>query len=112
MTLRQMSGIVDGKPTWSDTSCRGIVLDFTNSDLDYFGAIKNGKIFLVAPLSFTPTLPGMMICDGFEYEIKGIKTYRNLRGDASLLPDKAVGKTFHQSFHAKVIDSPYFCKHL
>ena len=80
MTLKQRSGIVDGKPTWSSTACVGMVLDFTKSDLEYFGAIQNGKIFLVSPLDFTPTLPGMMVCSGVEYEIKGIKTYRNLRG--------------------------------
>lgn len=80
MTLKQRSGIVDGKPTWSSTDCLGMVLDYTSSDVGYFGAIKNGKIFLIPPLEFTPTLPGKMLCGGVEYEIKGIKTYRNLKG--------------------------------
>ena len=80
MTLKQRSAIVDGKPTWSSTACLGMVLDYTGRDIDDFGAIKNGKIFLVAPMAFTPALPGMMLCDGVEYEIKGIKTYRNLKG--------------------------------
>ena len=49
MTLKQQSGIVDGKPTWSSTDCLGMVLDYTGSDVGYFGAIKNGKIFLIPP---------------------------------------------------------------
>ena len=80
MTLKQRDSIVDGKPTWTETPCLGMVFDFASSDVAEFGAIKNGKIFLVAPLASAPTLPGMMLCDGVEYEIKGIKTYRNLRG--------------------------------
>ena len=80
MTLKQRVSVVDGKPTWAETPCRGMVLDFTARDTGYFGAIQNGKIFLVVPLPFTPTLPGKMLCDGVEYDIKGIKLYRNLRG--------------------------------
>ena len=80
MTLKQRAGIVDGKPTWNETDCLGMILDFTSRDIGYFGSIQNGKIFLIPPLPFVPELPGMMLCGGSEYEIKGIKTYRNLRG--------------------------------
>lgn len=80
VTLKQRSAIVDGKPTWSSTDCLGMVLDYTARDIGDFGAIKNGKIFLVPPLGFTPTLPGMVLCEGKEYEIKAVKTYRNLKG--------------------------------
>ena len=80
LTLRQRAGIVDGKPTWREYSCRGMILDFSARDIDYFGAIRNGKIFLVAPFEITPELPGTIVFGGREYDIKGIKTYRNLRG--------------------------------
>lgn len=79
-TIKQRCGISDGKPVWSNTDCLVMALDYTARDIGYFGALNNGKIFLVSPLESTPTLPGKIICDGTEYEIKGIKTYRNLKG--------------------------------
>ena len=80
VTLKQRSAIVDGKPTWSSTECLGMVLDYTARDIDDFGAIKNGKIIFIPPLAFTPALPGMIQCNGVDYEIKAVKTYRNLKG--------------------------------
>ena len=79
-TLKQRSGISDGKPIWSGSSCTVMELSYTRSDVERFGTIANGKIFLVSPLPFTPTLPGRIVCGGVEYDIKGIRTYRNLKG--------------------------------
>ena len=78
--LRQRRGIFDGKPLWGETDCLCMVLDFTSRDRTYFGTVQNGKVFLVAPFGSAPALPGVIVFDGREYEIKSIKTYRNLRG--------------------------------
>lgn len=81
LTLKQRSGISDGKPTWSGISCRGFFTDMTQADFEYFGRIRNGRIFFVAPFAGTaPKLPAMIVCDGVEYEVQGIRTYRNLQG--------------------------------
>ena len=79
-TIRQRIGITDGKDVWGDVQCRCFVLDFEQSDKEYFGAIQNGKIFMVAPMATDPQLPGRILHNGEEYEIRGIRTYRNLKG--------------------------------
>ena len=81
MTLKQRGGISDGKPVWTSVLCNGFTLDMTQADVEYFGRIKDGRIFLIAPLRSVPALPAMIVCDGREYEVKGIKTYRNLKGE-------------------------------
>lgn len=78
--IKQRIGISDGKDVWADVQCRCFSLDFEQSDKEYFGAIQNGKIFMVAPLGTNPHLPGMILHNGIEYEIRGIRTYRNLKG--------------------------------
>lgn len=78
--IRQRTGIADGKPQWTDVTCRCFSLDFEQSDREYFGAIQNGKIFMVAPMETTPLLPGRIVFENVEYEIRGIRTYRNLKG--------------------------------
>ena len=60
MTLKQRGGISDGKPVWTSVLCNGFTLDMTQADVEYFGRIKDGRIFLIAPLIAmrkTPTLP-------------------------------------------------------
>lgn len=79
--IKQKVSIVDGKPTWNSTPCVCMVFDFTQADIQYFGAVQNGKIFLVSPLPNPPKLPGMIVLDNIEYDIKGIKIYRNLKGE-------------------------------
>ena len=79
-TIRQRNDIVDGKDVWSDRECRCFCIDFEQSDKEYFGAIQNGKIFMVAPLETDPHLPGMILHNGREYEIRGIRMYRNMKG--------------------------------
>lgn len=78
--IKQCCSIVDGKPVWTTISCLCLVFDFTQADIQYFGAVQNGKIFLVAPLKNHPQLPGMIVLDNVEYDIKGIKIHRNLKG--------------------------------
>ncbi|MDD4817301.1 MAG: hypothetical protein PHI85_04960 [Victivallaceae bacterium] len=80
LTMKQVFAVVDGKTTYTEFVCSGMVFDFTQSDFDYFGTVKSGKVFLVAPLERPPSLPGQIVHDGVAYEIKGIKTYRNIKG--------------------------------
>lgn len=81
VTIRKRVGIVDGKPEWEDFGGLAIIFDFSQRDLDYFGDVKNGSIFLVSPtISQAPDLPGQILCDGKCYDIHGVKTYRNLKG--------------------------------
>lgn len=81
LVIRQAPVIVDGKASYqNEIPATGMIFDFSQRDIDYFGSIQNGKIFLVAPLAETPSLPGQIVHDGISYEIKGVKTYRNLKG--------------------------------
>lgn len=81
VTIRKRVGIVDGKPEWAEFEALAIMFDFTQSDIDYFGSVKNGKVFLVSPaIEQAPELPGQVIHEGKCYDIQGVKTYRNLKG--------------------------------
>lgn len=73
--------IIDGKFTWVSTPCRGMVLDMRSNDFNQFGTLQDGKVFLIAPLKTEPLLPGMIEYDGKEYDIKGLKTLRDMRGN-------------------------------
>ena len=80
--IEQPDSIVDGKQQYTRIPARGRVVDFSQRDIDYFGTIQDGKIFMVAPLELDtpPELPGRIVYDGIEYDIRGIRTYRNLKG--------------------------------
>ena len=78
--IKQRIGFWDGKPIWAELECYCFSLDFEQSDKDYFGTIKNGKILMVAPMEITPVLPGFIVYEGIEYVMKGIRIYRNLKG--------------------------------
>lgn len=80
ITLKRRTGILDGKPQWSESAALAFVLDFTERDAERFGVLKNAKVFLVAPVDPAPEVPGVVVCDGKTYDIKGVKTYKNLRG--------------------------------
>ncbi|MCD8295476.1 MAG: hypothetical protein LUE27_09590 [Clostridia bacterium] len=79
--IRRRAGIEDGKPVWSEEECLCFPMDFEQSDRDWLGAIESGKVFLVAPMGEAPGLPGMVVYNGEEYDIRGVRTYRNLRGE-------------------------------
>ena len=78
--IKQRMGIEDGKTVWSEVECLCFSLDVEKAGKDYFGSIQNGKVIMVAPMDSTPTLPGFIIYEGVEYEIREIQTYRNLKG--------------------------------
>jgi len=81
ISLKQRTGISDGKPVFGTAvSCLAMIFDFRQSDKNEFGSIQNGKIFLIAPLSSPPALPGFVSCDGNDYEMKSVKILRNLKG--------------------------------
>ena len=92
ITIRRRVGIIDGQPEWEEFAALAMMFDFTQSDIDYFtssgikrggnlGSIKNGKVFLVSPaIGQAPELPGQVLHDGKTYDIQGVKTYRNLKG--------------------------------
>lgn len=81
ITIRRRVGIVDGQPEWEEVGGVAMIFDFSQADIDYFGAIKNGAIFLVAPtISKPPQVPGQVLHDGKIYDIQGVKTYRSLKG--------------------------------
>ena len=81
LTLKQAGDeITDGKETWFSVPCRGLLLDMRSNDFNLYGTLQDGKVFLVAPLPDEPLLPGFILYSNKEYEIKAIKTLRNLRG--------------------------------
>jgi hypothetical protein len=82
ITIKQPTGsFTDGKPEYSEVPGMAMFFDFSQRDLNYFGSIKNGKIFLVAPLATDPILPGKIIFNNKEYDLKAIKTYRNTKSE-------------------------------
>lgn len=88
ITIKQSTGnYVDGKPQFSDIPALCMFFDMSQKDIDYFGTIKNGKIFMVAPIDDEQLpdqelkLPGKIIHGSREYDLKGIKTYRNTKSE-------------------------------
>ena len=80
-TLKQAGDeISDGKYDWISIPCRGLLLDMRSNDFNLYGTLQDGKVFLIAPLPEEPLLPGFVLYGNKEYEIKAIKTLRNLRG--------------------------------
>lgn len=80
MILMRRSAIIDGKPSFTNVLCRGMVFDFTKSDLDYFGRVGTQKTVLLAPLDGTVDTTCKISFDGKEYNISAVKTIRNLKG--------------------------------
>ena len=91
ITLLQNPVIADGKTTYKDRiDAKAIVSEFKEADEQYFGKIRNGITFYISPLDDPPQLPGKILCHGREYEIKGVRIYKNL---SSKLPGyKAAAK--------------------
>lgn len=78
--IKQETRIEDGKVIFGrEVSALAFEIGFTQTDVGMFGAIQNGKIFLVAPTSVTPEQPAQIVCNGKTYDVKGIKPYRNMK---------------------------------
>lgn len=77
--IEQPDSIVDGKQQYTRIPARGRVIDFSQRDIDYFGAIQDGKIVLIAPPDI-PRLPGRIVAGGITYDLKSVKICRDLSG--------------------------------
>ena len=91
VTLLQDPVVTDGKITYKTRiEVKAIVSEFKEADEKYFGKIRNGITFYISPLDDPPQLPGKILCHGREYEIKGVRIYKNL--SSKLLGYKATAK--------------------
>ena len=82
ITIKYPTGtIVDGKQTFTDVSGKARMTDFSQADIDYFGKVQDGVIFLVAPLSAKPPVNAKITCDEKTYDLKAVKTYKNAKGE-------------------------------
>lgn len=80
ITIKQQTTILDGKVVWGQNiEALAFEMGFTQTDIGMFGAIQNGKIFLVAPTYIVPKQPAQIVCNGETYDVKGIKPYRNMK---------------------------------
>lgn len=81
ITIKQPTGtFVDGKPSYTDIPALCMFFDFSQSDYDYFGTIKNGKKFIIAPLDEAPKDGARITLVDKTYDVAGIKTYRKPNG--------------------------------
>jgi hypothetical protein len=82
VTLRVPTGnFVDGQPEYSESQDKALVTDFTRRDIDVYGNVKNGKIFLLN--SNVEPVPGSQINhQGNLYDLKDIKPCRDLDSNA------------------------------
>ena len=79
VTLLQNPVIADGKITYKTRiEAKAIVSEFKEADEQYFGKIRNGITFYISPLDDPPLLPGKILCNGREYEIKGVRICKKL----------------------------------
>ena len=86
MTLRRRTGIVDGKPIYADFPCMGMLFDFSQADINYFGAVSNGTIYsgkavLLAPIDGIVDTTCRIVIDGKENAVRAVKTIRNLKSE-------------------------------
>lgn len=79
-TIKQRSSIVDGKPTFSEISARGLSLDLSKDEVSKYGNVARGRVFFVAPLDSTPTMPCKIVFDSVEYDVQSIEVLKTLRG--------------------------------
>lgn len=86
MTLKRRTEIVDGKPAYIDIPCKGMLFDFTQADLDYFGRVSGGSIYSGRAVLLPPIEGGVdtacrIVVDGEECAIRALKTIRNLKSE-------------------------------
>ena len=80
ITIKQQTTILDGMVVWGrNIEALAFEMGFTQTDVGMFGAIQNGKIFLVTPTSVTPEQPAQIVCNGKTYDVKAIKPIRNIK---------------------------------
>jgi hypothetical protein len=69
----------DGEPVYAEHAGQALITDFSRRDIERFGKIKNGKIFLLKCL--TAPVPGAQVEHANSlYDIKDIRICRDLNG--------------------------------
>lgn len=80
VTLRVPTGVFsDGQAGYTEYQGYALITDFTQRDINRYGSIKNGKIFLLR-CNNEPEPGSQIIHSGQTYDLKNIKVCRNLDG--------------------------------
>lgn len=78
VTIRVPDGTFsDGQAAYAEYPGNVLIMDFTRRDIDRYGSIKNGKIFLLRCAS-EPEPGSQIIHSGQTYDLKDIKICRDL----------------------------------
>jgi hypothetical protein len=78
--IRQRTDVEDGKEIFGkNIAAYARVMGFTQTDIGLYGAVQNGKIFLVSPTEVEPVLPAVIVYNGEEYDAKSVKPIRNMK---------------------------------
>jgi hypothetical protein len=82
-TLRNSSGIIDGKQVWAEKSVRGLSFELQKSEFGEAGSVQTEKVFLIAPQADLEgvTIPAQIVHGTAVYDVMSVKALRNLRGD-------------------------------
>jgi len=81
VTLRVQDGVfADGQTGYSEYTGYALITDFTQRDINRYGNIKNGKIFLLRCAN-EPEPGSQIIHSGQTYDLKNIKVCRDLDGN-------------------------------
>jgi len=80
VTLRVPTGaFADGQAGYTGYQGYALITDFTHRDINRYGSIKNGKIFLLR-CDKEPEPGSQIIHSGQTYDLKDIKVCRDLNG--------------------------------
>ena len=80
VTLRVPTGAFsDGQVEYTSTQGYALITDFTHRDINRYGSIKNGKIFLLR-CDNEPEPGSQIIHEEKTYDLKDIKICKNLAG--------------------------------
>ena len=78
--LRVKDGVfADGQAGYTDYQAYALITDFTSRDINRYGSIKNGKIFLLR-CDYKPKPGSQLIHNEQTYDLKDIKICRDLDG--------------------------------
>jgi hypothetical protein len=75
-----IGNFVDGQPECSESQENALITDFTRRDIDIYGNVKSGKIFLFNSVA-VPVPGSQIVYQGKIYDLKDIKTCRDLDGN-------------------------------
>jgi hypothetical protein len=80
VTLRVPTGaFADGQSSYTEYQAHALITDFTSRDINRYGSIKNGKIFLLR-CDNEPEVGSQIIHSEQTYDLKDIKVCRDLDG--------------------------------